>query len=137
MMLIMLFLFAAALLIALALWWQHGGKRKRSRKARVRDHKAPPDNFSCVEVRFSDNACDAIKRIGATRFLSGEAPEFPVPGCDAATCSCRYVHHKDRRHEDRRNPYPMRAPGPPASAGGDRRTKRDRRRHPKVRSDRG
>ena len=130
----MLFLIAVAVLIALALWWHLGGTRKRSRAARVRGLKRPPDNFRCVELRFSHNACDAVKRIGAKRFLSGEAPELPAPGCDAATCSCHYVHHKDRRQSDRRNPYPMRAAGPPASAGGDRRTKRDRRRPPKSRS---
>lgn len=132
----MLFLIAVALLIALALWWHLGGTRKRSRRAKVRDPKRTADNFRCVEVRFSDNACDAVKRIGEKRFLSGEAPEIPVPGCDAATCACQYVHHKDRRHNDRRNPFPMRAAGPPASAGGDRRTKRDRRRSPNSRSER-
>jgi hypothetical protein len=55
-----------------------------------------------------------------------------LPGCDAAKCSCRYVHHDDRRHGDRRNPYPLQASAPPTSAGGDRRTKRDRRKPAKT-----
>jgi hypothetical protein len=39
------------------------------------------------------------------------------------------VHHEDRRHSDRRNPVGYH---PPASAGGDRRTKRDRRKPEKT-----
>lgn len=117
-------LVAIAALIALALWWRHWGKRQHSRGARVRDLKRRSDNYHCVELRFRRDACDAVKRIGAMRFLPAEAPEIPVPGCDAAKCSCRFVHHEDRRHSDRRNPV---AYQPPASAGGDRRTKRDRR----------
>lgn len=107
-------------------------ERQDSPATRVRDRKRVSDNYHCVELRCPDGACDAVKRIGAKRFLSGEAPEIPVPGCDAAKCSCRYVHHEDRRSGDRRNPYPSLASSPPASAGGDRRTKRDRRRPAKT-----
>ena len=121
---IVLGLVAVVALIALALWWSHGGKRQHSRAGRVRDLKRPSDNYRCVELRYRSDACDAVKRIGAERFLPGEAPEIPVPGCEGAKCSCRYVHRDDRRHSDRRNPVAYR---PPASAGGDRRTKRDRR----------
>lgn len=122
-----LILFGAAL-IALAWWWRYAGKRTRSRTAQMRDPRHAPDNFHCVEVRYQRDACDAVKRIGAKRFLAGEAPEIPVSGCDAVKCSCRYVHHEDRRQGDRRNPFPMQASAPPASVGGDRRIKRDRRR---------
>jgi hypothetical protein len=126
---IALVLIAVAVLIALALWWRLGGKPQHSRAARVRDLKRPLDNYHCVELRYRSDACDAVKQIGAKRFLPGEAPEVPVAGCDAAKCSCRYVHHDDRRHNDRRNPV---AYQPPASAGGDRRTKRDRRKPAKA-----
>jgi hypothetical protein len=127
--LIALLLFAVAALIALALWWRYGGRRQHSRAARVPDPKRPSDNYHCVELRYRSDACDAVKRIGAKRFLPGEAPEIPVAGCDAAKCACRYVHHEDRRHTDRRSPI---AYEPPASAGGERRTKRDRRKPPKT-----
>jgi hypothetical protein len=123
-------LIAVALLIALALWWRHGTKRQRSRAARVPDRKRTSDSYHCVELRFGRDACDAVKRIGAKRFLPGESPEIPVPGCDASKCSCRYVHHEDRRHSDRRNPFPQLASQAPA--GGDRRSKRDRRRPGKT-----
>ena len=126
---IALVLIAVAILIALALWWRPGGKPQHPPAARVRDLKRPLDNYHCVELRHRSDACDVVKRIGAKRFLPGEAPEIPLPGCDAAKCSCRYVHHADRRHADRRNPV---AYHPPASAGGDRRTKRDRRKPAKT-----
>ena len=123
-----LILIAVAALIALALWWRFGRKRQPSRAARVRDPKRPYDDYRCVELHYGKDACDAVKRVGDKRFLPGEAPDVPLPGCNAARCSCRYVHHDDRRHNDRRNPYPLQAMAPPAAAGGDRRTKRDRRR---------
>ena len=125
---IALVLIAVAILIALALWWRLGGKRQHRRAVRERNLKRPLDSYHCVELRYRSDACDAVKRMGAKRFLPGEAPEIPLPGCDAK-CSCRYVHHEDRRHSDRRNPV---AYQPPASAGGDRRTKRDRRQPAKT-----
>jgi hypothetical protein len=124
--LITLLLVAAAALIALALHWSRAEKRPPPRAARERNPKYPPDDYHCVELRHRRDACDAVKRIGGMRFLAGEAPEIPLPGCDTAKCFCRYVHHADRRNSDRRNPYPLQASAPPAS--GDRRTKRDRRR---------
>jgi len=124
-----LILFVVAALIALAWWWRYAGNRQHSRADRGRDRRPHPDDFHCVEVRYRSDACDAVKRLGAKRFLPGEAPEIPVPGCDAAKCSCRYVHHDDRRHGDRRGAIAYQAP---ASAGGDRRTKRDRRKPAKT-----
>lgn len=122
-------LITVALLSALALWWRHGGERQHSRAGRVPNLKYPHDNFHCVELRFRPNACEAVKLIGAKRFLPGEAPTIPLPGCDAAKCSCRYVHHDDRRHEDRRSPSQYMSQLP---AGKDRRMKRDRRRPAKT-----
>jgi len=127
--LIVMILMVVAALVLLALWLRYGAKRPQVRAARVPDRKRPTDNFRCVEIRYRNDACEAVKQIGPKRFLSGEAPEIPVPGCDAAKCVCRYVHHADRRHMDRRSPI---AYQPPASAGGERRIKRDRRRPAKT-----
>jgi hypothetical protein len=126
--LIALFLTTVAAVIAIALWWRHAKKRQRPRTLGARDTKHTSDKYHCVELRYRSDACDAVKLIGAKRFLSGEAPEVPVPGCNAAKCACRYVHHEDRRQGDRRSPV---AYQPPASAGGERRIKRDRRRSAK------
>lgn len=113
---------------AVALWWHLRRERPTPGGARAGGHGRRPADYRAVEVRFQKNACDAVKRMAGKRYLGREAPEIPLPGCDAASCACRYVHHEDRREGDRRNPFPMQASLPPASAGGDRRTKKDRRR---------
>lgn len=120
-------LIAVAALIVLVAWWRNRQKRRYSHVARVRKGEHDPDRYHCVELQFRADACDAVKRIEGTRFLPDEAPHFPLPGCDAATCSCHYVHHEDRRDGDRRNPFGQQASEPPASVGDDRRSKRDRR----------
>jgi FtsZ-interacting cell division protein ZipA len=130
--LITLGLIVVAVLIALALWWRHAEKQKNFRAATVRDIERPSENYHCVELRYRGDACDAVKKFGGKRFLPGEAPGIPVPGCDSTKCSCRYVHHEDRRHDDRRNPFAQQADPPPAEAGGDRRSKKDRRKPPKT-----
>jgi hypothetical protein len=113
-----------AALVGLAFWWRARTSRQRSRAPASREVKHAPGNFRCVEVQHQTDACEAVKRLADKRFLSGTAPEIPVPGCDAAECSCRYVHHKDRRHMDRRNPRAYQ----PKTSSGERRIKRDRRR---------
>jgi hypothetical protein len=125
-------LIAVVALIALAWWWRHEGTRQGSSAARVRALTRPSGNYHCVELRFSPDACDAVKRIGTKRFLPDEAPGIPVPGCDAAKCSCRYVHHDDRRHRDRRSEFAQQASQTRTSTGEDRRTMGDRRNPPKT-----
>jgi len=122
-------LMVVAALVLLALWLRYGAKRQHTSAARVQDRKRPADNYRCVEIRYLSDACEAVKQFGPKRFLPGEAPDIPVPGCDAAKCACRYVHHADRRHMGRRGPI---AYQPPSSAGGERRIKRDRRRPAKT-----
>jgi len=117
-----------AALIGLAFWWRSKEKRQRSHATAARVINRPPGKFNCVEVQHQADACKAVRRFADRRFLSGQAPEIPVPGCDAAECSCRYVHHKDRRHMDRRNPRAYQ----PESSSGERRIKRDRRRPAKT-----
>lgn len=70
---------------------------------------APPaparDRFHCVEIRAGLPACEAARQIDHVRFLAREAPLIPVADCDQPRCGCRYVHHSDRRFDERRNPY--------------------------------
>ena len=66
----------------------------------------PDTKYHAVSLKFPPDACDAAKAMEGERYLSADAPSIPLPGCDAATCKCRYVHHKDRRgRDDRRNPW--------------------------------
>jgi hypothetical protein len=65
----------------------------------------PPEktNFHAVSILPGDNACAAAYRFTGQRFLSVGAPRLPLPSCDAAACTCRYKHHKDRRAGPRRH----------------------------------
>ncbi len=58
--------------------------------------------FHCVEAHHSNHFCQAVKAIEGKRFLPTEAPTLPVRGCDNPDCHCDYVHHEDRRCDDRR-----------------------------------
>jgi hypothetical protein len=76
-------------------------------------------------IRRRQGADDAPAR----RFLSSAAPKLPLPDCEVLDCSCRFVHHKDRRTgKDRRSPF-----GPSGFGGGtgnyeaEQRQGRDRR----------
>ena len=86
----------------------------------------PRPVFHCVEVRAGEQACHAVEQLGNVRYLSGQAPGLPVAGCDASACRCRYIHHDDRREDDRRNPYGHWA-NMPTELNAERRTRRDRR----------
>ena len=61
-----------------------------------------PNKYHCVSIKPSGYACEAVENIAGKRFLSDEAPAFPLPGCNAKLCKCRYVHYDDRRHKQRR-----------------------------------
>ena len=120
-------LIAVAALTALAFWWYQRATRSHPRERRARAPARTAGNYRCVELRYRGDACDAVKRVGARRFLPVEAPAIPMSGCDVALCSCRYVHHDDRRDDDRRHPYAEKASQPPPSVGEERRSRKDRR----------
>jgi len=62
--------------------------------------------YHAVSIKFSSNACQAAKDMEGRRFLSTAAPRLPLPECQVLDCSCRFVHHKDRRAgKDRRSPF--------------------------------
>lgn len=53
-------------------------------------------------VPHEDGSCEAARSLAGTRFLSREAPLFPLRGCDRPQCDCTYRHHPDRRMDIRR-----------------------------------
>ncbi len=113
----MLFLIAVALLIVLALWCTLEERGSDPAEPRCVTRSARPTISAASRCVSVTTHAMRSKRIGEKRFLSGEAPEIPVPGCNAATCACHYVHHKDRRHNDRRNPFPCGRPARPPPRG--------------------
>jgi hypothetical protein len=73
-----------------------------------------------VSVVIDSEACSAVRALRGTRWLSSEAPRFPVPECDAFSCGCRYKHYNDRRGKAQR--YRDREGRPSAYAGPERRS---------------
>jgi hypothetical protein len=61
-----------------------------------------------VSVNSMLGGCAASWALRGKRFLSSDAPSLPLEGCTASTCSCRYVHHEDRRSAARRTADVMR-----------------------------
>ena len=50
-----------------------------------------------VSVQIDNNPCDAARAIADHRYLSEEAPHFPLPDCDRKECRCMVRPQDDRR----------------------------------------
>ncbi len=48
-------------------------------------------------VQIGVNPCAAVKAIADQRFLSEDAPRFPLPGCNRDDCRCSMRPQDDRR----------------------------------------
>lgn len=73
-------------------------KRQARRNAELTELKP----YRAVAIEAGDCACAAVEDVAGKRFLvsSGEVPALPVAGCDAARCTCKYLHQDDRRDGD-------------------------------------
>jgi hypothetical protein len=67
-----------------------------------------PNLFHAVEIRCTVNGCLAAQGLGGIRFLSrANPPQLPLSGCTQPNqCTCRYLHHEDRRQGARRESDP-------------------------------
>jgi hypothetical protein len=85
--------------------------------------------FHGVSIKPCAQSCSAVEGLSGQRFLPGEAPALPLPGCDQSHCQCAYSHHGDRRdREDRRSGWGTFGGFTPSIPGGNRRGGgRDRR----------
>ena len=54
-------------------------------------------HFYGAAVQIDSNPCDAVRAIADQRFLSEDAPHFPLPGCDRDECRCMMRPQDDRR----------------------------------------
>lgn len=83
--------------------------RVRERQARKSLPQAPErHSYHAVTVAQGRMACANSIQLTGRRFLSRDAPPLPLPGCTMQLCRCRYIHHADRRAEDRRFPFGVR-----------------------------
>ena len=88
------------------------------------EHRRLVNPYHSVSVVADPKCCQEVRAIVARRFLAAEAPQLQLPGCTAAQCNCRYVHHDDRRDiPDRR----VLAFNPNAHVMSDRRGSKGRR----------
>lgn len=59
--------------------------------------------WHAVSIVPGSGACQPALAVRGKRFLSGEAPPLPLPGCaNPSACKCVYRHHQDRRSGPRR-----------------------------------
>jgi hypothetical protein len=91
-----------ALLIILVLLKrrQSSGNAHPNDQRKTVSHKN--SQFHAVSIKFAVDPCHAARALEGRRFLSSAAPRLPLADCDAETCKCRFVHHKDRREEENR-----------------------------------
>ncbi len=100
---------------------------KRPAAARPLKSAATTD-FHAVSLKFRSSACSAAKSLEGKRFLSNAAPRIPLADCDVLECTCRFVHHRDRRAgDDRRDPYSQDLGGETGKHPIEQRKRRDRR----------
>ncbi len=117
--------------VAIAMSWllrrraANGHSPPRAARAEASARRASA--FHAVSIRPGLICCGAAEKLAGQRFLSVEAPELPLEGCDADRCECVYVHHDDRRSgHDRRDRWSTYAGFDPHKhvnqrKGGDRR----------------
>ncbi len=62
--------------------------------------------YAAISVRFTPNACEAVKSLAGERFLAKDAPLMPLQQCPRRNiCNCFYEYHQDRRKSDERSDF--------------------------------
>jgi len=119
------------LLVAWLVLRLRNSSQPEQKKQPVQKKLTDSSPFHAVSIKAEASACDAAKALVGKRYLSEAAPRLPLPECDVATCTCRFVHHADRRTgRDRRSPF---APG--GFGGGTGKFAQERRGRPDRRKD--
>jgi hypothetical protein len=73
----------------------------KAKIARI-SYAADQKQWHAVGVITGESPCVAIQLLRQRRWLSAEAPRFPLPNCNSPQCDCHYSHFKDRRAGPRR-----------------------------------
>ena len=126
----------AALIVSLVItyWFVKSRKKTSSRaqrtKTEIRRYSDRKSTFHAVSIKPGGCGCEAVNAMGSERYLtSGAVPTLPVPNCTLLTCTCRYVHHDDRRSRqgNRRAAFSMQTDMYGVSGEKERRGRRGRR----------
>jgi hypothetical protein len=79
---------------------QNGPDSKADREAK--SARGTQHRWHAVAIVAGAGACAAAAARKGQRYLAREAPQLPLPDCDAQRCSCKYRHFEDRRGPARR-----------------------------------
>ena len=99
-------------LTAIGYWFLQSRSNKRPQAARtkIRQENNRSTRYHAVTVLPGGCSCSAVAALDGQRFLTREnVPNLPLLECSSANCTCRYVHHEDRRgdNDNRRAAYSM------------------------------
>ena len=124
----LIFTIAVFAAMAVTFWYlRHPGQGVPKHRRVQQDH-VDQHPFHAVSIRHDGCACSVVNTVGDRRFLAARVPQLPLPSCDAPSCSCRYVHHDDRRaHDNRRMVYSLRSDLYVLAGNSERRAARGRR----------
>lgn len=101
--------------------------RTKSSAAGSSERPKQARKYRAVEVVPGEDAsCEAVRAIAGKRFLSEEAPLFPLQDCDQPKCDCKYRRYPDRRSAARR------VTDLGLEVSGKARPRKDERRNPAV-----
>jgi hypothetical protein len=92
----------------------------------VQNHRVT-NPYHAVSIKAGPYCQRTAQEYGKRRYLSREAPPLPQPTCDTRNCSCRYLHHDDRRTGQDRRLRDVWDPASRQAKGGDRRQPGGRR----------
>lgn len=114
--------------MAVTFWYLRHPPKRTARHGRSQQAQTGQHPFHAVSIRHNGCACSVVSTVGSRRFLAARVPQLPLPSCDAPSCSCRYVHHPDRRRQDnRRMVYSLRSDLYVLGGNNERRAARGRR----------
>jgi hypothetical protein len=123
-------LVATLIFIALAVtyWMLRFPPDRKQKHEKVQSTNYRQHPYHAVSISHKGCACSTVTAVGDRRFLANKIPKFPLPNCDAPRCSCRYVHHDDRRELDsRRALYSIKSDVYTLTENTERRSMRGRR----------
>jgi hypothetical protein len=84
-----------------------GGSKAAYKRSELSPLSRAGSQYKSISIVCDSGACEASKASRGNRFLTSEAPFFPLPDCTSTACSCKYVHYEDRRDEEGERRAPM------------------------------
>jgi ABC-type nickel/cobalt efflux system permease component RcnA len=130
----MMLITALLLLLAITCWMLKSGRRRQPRtrmtRTAVRQETHRSSQHHAVSINPGGCSCDAVNAVTGERYLTrAEVPNLPLLDCTSANCTCRYVHHEDRRSNqgNRRAAYSVKTELYGLDRDQDRRKKGGRR----------